>query len=308
MGRFFGGVFGSTKSVTDTIINSANVSGRYTMLDQYYSRSQNQWRVVPPGDQANPITTGPSDFWASGYAVDGNSYWWANVGSATVHAPKQYEFVRHDSKSWVKITDEDFSSATESNVNSNFNYTGTGMASNPYGWKQYDNKWYWCAIPASRDTEGWNDWDLGSISFRYWRATMYWIPMSSGNSIPSGHPDNDNPGNFRAQDSDFNSRSYGGGSNISWHRFGIGNVQHMAHSDLGFSGERTSVKGNIYTGDKSGEYASGVSRIGSGATGYWDLGSNSANRIFRTSAGDESGAGGSEQHAWSPHEMWLSDG
>ena len=42
--------------------------------------------------------------------------------------------------------------------------------------------------------------------------------------------------------------------------------------------------------------------------GYWDLGSSSSNRIFRTSAGDESGAGGSEQHVWCPHEMWLSNG
>lgn len=306
MGRVFGGVLGNTLDPGATL--NSGLSGRFTMSDQYYSRSQNGWRVVPLGDQYNPITTGPAEAWATGELVDGNTYYWANVGNATVHVPKQYQFVRHDNKSWVKITDVDFSNGTAGNANSNFDYSADGMNSSPHGWAQYDGNWYWLTIPASRDTEGWNNWDLGSISFRYWRCTMYWAPMASGNSIPNGHPDNDNPGSFRQNDPDFNSRSYGGGNNVSWHRFGIGGVQHQAHDELGFSGERQSVYGPIYTGNKSSNYASGVSRIGSGANGYWDLGSNAANRIFRTSAGDESGAGGSEQHAWCPHEMWLSNG
>ena len=306
MGRFFGGVFGSTLDPKSTI--SGGITGRYSMSDQYFSRTQNGWRVLPLGDQYNPITTGPAEAWATGELTSGTTYYWANVGNATVNAPKQYEFVRHDNKSWVKITDTDFSNGTAGTANTNFTYSSDGMTSSPAGWAQYDGNWYWLTIPSSRDTEGWNNWDLGSIPVRYFRATMYWAPMSSGNTIPSGHPDNDNPGSFLQNDTDFNSRSHGGGTNVSWHRFGIANVQHQGHSELGFTGERQSVMTNIYTGDKSAQFSSGVSRIGSGATGYWDLGSSSSNRIFRTSAGDESGAGGSEQHAWCPHEMWLSNG
>ena len=306
MGRVFGGVLGSTQDPQATV--NSGISGRFTMSDQYFSRTRNGWRVVPLGDQYNPINTGPAEAWATGQLTSGTTYYWANVGTATVNAPKQYEFVRHDNKSWVKITDTDFSNGTASSANDNFNYNADGMTSSPAGWAQHNGDWYWLTIPSSRDTEGWNNWDLGSIPVRYFRATMYWAPMSAGNQIPSGHPDNDNPSSFRQNDPDFNSRSYGGGSNVSWMRFGIGGVQHQAHSDLGFSGERQSIMTNIYTGNKNTDYASGVSRIGSGATGYWDLGSSSSNRIFRTSAGDESGAGGSEQHAWCPHEMWLSNG
>ena len=306
MGRVFGGVLGNTLDPGATI--NSGMSGRYTMSDQYFSRSRNGWRVVPLGSQGNPINTGPAEAWATGELTSGSTYYWANVGNATVYAPKQYEFIRHDNKSWVKITDADFSGGTAGTSQPNFNYTADGMTSSPAGWAQHNGNWYWRTIPASRDTEGWNNWDLGSIPVRYFRATMYWAPMSGSSQIPGGHPDNDNPGSFLSNDTDFNSRSYGGGNNVSWMRFGIGGVQHQAHSELGWTNERQTVKTNIYTGDKSGNYASGVSRIGSGATGYWDLGSSSSNRIFRTSAGDESGAGGSEQHAWCPHEMWLSNG
>jgi len=304
MGRWLGGVFGNTKLATDP---QSAVTGRYTISDQYYMRQEGGW-TIPYGAQDNPITTGPAEAWATGELTSGTTYYWANVGNATVNAPKQYEFVRHDNKSWVKITDTDFSNGTTGNQNANFNYTSDGMTGSPSGWAQHNGDWYWLTIPASRDTEGWNNWDLGSISFRYWRCTMYWAPMASGNSIPNGHPDNDNPGSFLQNDTDFNSRSHGGGSNVSWHRFGIANVQHQGYSELGFTSERQTIMTNIYTGSKSSNYASGVSRIGSGSTGYWDLGGNAANRIFRTSAGDESGAGGSEQHAWCPHEMWLSNG
>ena len=306
MGRVFGGVLGNTLD-PGTSINTG-ISGRFTMSDQYFSRSRDGWRTVPLGDQYNPINTGPAEAWATGELVDGNTYYWANVGSATVNSPKQYQFVRHDSKSWVKITDTDFSNGTATTANNTFNYTSDGCTQGPVGWVQHNGNWYWLTLPASRDTEGWNNWDLGSIPVRYFRATMYWAPMSGGNNINSGHPDNDNPFSFLQNDTDFNARSYGGGSNVSWHRFGIGGVQHQAHSELGFTGERQSIMTNIYTGSKSSNYASGVSRIGSGAGGYWDLGSSSSNRIFRTSAGDESGAGGSEQHVWCPHEMWLSNG
>ena len=303
--RWIGGVFGNTLG-SDTSVN--NTTGVFSMEQQYYMKQENGWELPPLGDQGNPITTGPAQAYIDGNLVDGNTYWWANVGNATVNSPKQYQFARHDSKSWVKITDVDFSSQANGNQNSNFNFTSAGLNSSITGWQNLNGDWYWCAIPSSRDTEGWNNWDLGSISFRYWRCTMYWAPMSGGSSIPGGHPDNEHSDNFATNDPEFDTRQTSGSGNKSFHRFGIGNVQHQAWDELGFTGQRTSVKTNIYTGDKSGNYVSGVSRIGSGSSGYWDLGSNSANRIFRTSSGDESGAGGEEQHAWCPHEMWLSDG
>ena len=305
MGRWLGGVYGNTKLATDP---QGSVTGRYTISDHYYMRQEGGW-IIPYGSQSNPITTGPAAAFATGALQSGVRYYWTNIGNATANSPKEYEFVRHDNKSWVKITDVDFSGDTAGTGQPNFNYSSTGVASSPTGWKLHSGNWYWCAIPTSRDTEGWNDWDLGSISFRYWRCTVHWAPMNNnGGNLNAGHPDNDNPGSYRQNDTNFNSRSYGGGSNVSWHRFGIANVQHCAHSDLGFTGERQSVMTNIYVGSKSSEYATGVSRIGSGAGGYWDLGGNAANRIFRVSSGDESGAGGDEQHAWCPHEMWLSDG
>lgn len=303
--RWIGGVFGNTISST---IASNNASGVFSMGQQYYIKQEGGWIPAALGTIDNPIVTGPSAFYTTGAALHGETYYWANVGSATQASPKQYEFVRHDNKSWVKITDTNFSSGTNGNQNSNFNFTSAGLDSSITGWQNLNGDWYWCSIPSTRDTEGWNNWDLGSISFRYWRCTMYWAPMSGGNSIPGGHPDNEDSDNFSTNDPEFDTRQTPGSGNKSFHRFGIGNVQHQAFDELGFSSQRTTVKTDIYTGDKSGNYVSGISRVGTGANGYWDLGSNSANRIFRTSSGDESGAGGDEQHAWCPHEMWLSDG
>ena len=304
MGRWLGGVYGNTKLATESITDATGV---YTISDQYYMKQEGGWNI-PPGTQSNPITTGPAQAYIDGNLSDGNTYWWANVGNATVNAPKQYQFVRHDGKSWVKITDADFSGGTAGTGQPNFNYTGQGVAGSPTGWKQHNGDWYWCCIPTSRDNEGWNDWNLGSIPFRYWRCTMYWAPLSSGSNINSGHPDNDNHDSFKTNDTNFNNRYTPGSGNKSYHRFGIANVQHQAQDELGFAGERSSIMTNIYTGNKTGNYASGVSLIGSGAGGYWDLGSTSGSRTFRFTSGDESGAGGSEQHAWCPHEMWLSDG
>ena len=263
---------------------------------------------APIGSEDNPITTGPAQAYTDGNLVSGTTYYWANVGSATEASPKQYEFVRHDSKSWVKITDTDFSNNTAGTANTNFTFTSNGLNSTITGWKLNNGNWYWCAIPDGRDREGWSNWNLGSIPVRYWRCTMYWSPMSGGSTIPGGHPDNDNHDSFLSNDTNFDNRYTPGSGNKSYHRFGIGGVQHQAQSELGFSGERSTIKTNIYTGDKSANYASGVSRVGSGATGYWDLGTTSGNRLFRISSGDESGAPPNEQHAWCPHEMWLSDG
>ena len=262
----------------------------------------------PLGTETNPITTGPAQAYTDGNLVSGQLYYWANVGNATEAAPKQYEFVRYDNKSWVKIEDTNFSNSTAGTTNTNFTFTSDGLNSSITGWKVNSGNWYWCAIPDARDKEGWSNWNLGSIPVRYWKCTMYWSPMSGGSTIPGGHPDNDNHDSFKSNDTNFNNRYTPGSGNRSYHRFGIGNVQHQAQDELGFSGERSTIMYNIYNGSKTSNYASGVSRIGSGSGGYWDLGSTSGNRLFRISSGDESGAPGSEQHAWCPHAMWLSDG
>ena len=81
-------------------------------------------------------------------------------------------------------------------------------------------------------------------------------------------------------------------------------IMKSAYDELGFTGERSSERGPIYCGDKSGNYPGNNSRSGSGSTGYWDLGESAA-RTFRFSTGNEQGAGGNECYTWSPHRIYV---
>ena len=79
--------------------------------------------------------------------------------------------------------------------------------------------------------------------------------------LNSGHPDNDNHDSFKTNDTNFNNRYTPGSGNKSYHRFIHKvnfNVQHQAQDELGFAGERSTIMANIYTGNKTGNYASGV--------------------------------------------------
>ena len=221
-------------------------------------------------------------------------------------AARQLEVIKDGvgGKNWIKLHAEDSSGFWEQAFGNNWNTQADGT-NHKNGWQTYSGKRYFRSFPGTYDTEMWNNFAINDYQIRYVYGEVYWAPMNHSWQVGSGHPDNDQYSNYRDNDNDYNDRNYGGtGGNRSWHRWGIAGQVQMAYDELGFTGERSSERGPIYCGDKSGNYPGNNSRSGSGSTGYWDLG-ESATRTFRFSTGNEQGAGGSECYTWSPYRIYV---
>jgi hypothetical protein len=202
------------------------------------------------------------------------------------------------SKNWVKLTPATFFELLTPSVE---HVSGGSWATNN------GRRYYRGAYASTYDTEGWVKWAMGSFPFRYITGNVGWSPDGSTNF--SGHPDNDAYGNYHTGDVDFNSRGYGAsGGNISWHRFGISGILQLAYSELGFTGERNTEMYPIYIGSKTGNFASGVSRVAGvdDENSYLDLGTEAGDREFKWSVCNESGDPPRERLAWSPNEILIS--
>lgn len=210
--------------------------------------------------------------------------------------------IGREGKNWIKLTPtllESIGYTTQSNV---------GVTS--YGWFDFSGKRYFHTYPNANDYEVWNNFALGSFSFRYVSGEV-WLMGGNDSTNATSHPDVYTYDNFAANDTDYNSLGYAseGSGNKNWFRFGIADQFQLAGTEL-FDVEVGDFRGpsQIYIGRKTSNFKSGVSRYntGSNATSYIDMGSSAANRVLRFSTGSESGGGVQERMSWSPLEIYLS--
>lgn len=105
MGRWLGGVFGNTKLATDT---SANVTGVYTISDQYHMRREGGW-LAPLGSQSRPAVD-VAELLADGITTNGY-YWLKGTGSVNASTTRQFYCILDSSfplgAGWTVIANHD---------------------------------------------------------------------------------------------------------------------------------------------------------------------------------------------------------
>lgn len=82
MGRWLGGVFGNTKLASDKQID---VTGRYTISDQYYMRQEGGWLPPGPGELESTAASSAKAIYDSGNRTNG-VYWLKHGSNAAYRA------------------------------------------------------------------------------------------------------------------------------------------------------------------------------------------------------------------------------
>lgn len=80
MGRWLGGVFGNTKLASDKQID---VTGRYTISDQYYMRQEGGWLPPGPGEDVSTAASSAKAIYDSGNRTNG--VYWLKHGNGTAY-------------------------------------------------------------------------------------------------------------------------------------------------------------------------------------------------------------------------------